>query len=287
MDDNENRMSVDGKVAVITGGARGVGAATAQLLVDKGARVAIIDLEESPVVFDRGSASMLSLKGDVTDANDMAAAVEKVLDHFGRIDIVIANAGVAARGSTVRASSTQVNDRLWNINVGGVLTTVQACLPSVIANRGHVVLLSSVFAFLNGAGTLPYAMSKAAVEQLGRGLRVELASQGVTVTTVYFSLVDTEMIRRSVDSDPTAQKLLGTLPRSFRKRITPAEAAAAIVGGVEHRKARVFRPRRWAGVSALRGVVGMALDAHQAADVTTQTMLRELDQRDGEGRLTS
>ncbi|RYF58091.1 MAG: SDR family NAD(P)-dependent oxidoreductase, partial [Comamonadaceae bacterium] len=199
MGDNESRTSISGKVAVITGGARGVGAATAQLLADKGAHVVIIDLEESQIAVHGETGSMLSLNGDVTDPNDMAAAVEKVLDHFGRIDIVIANAGVAARGSTVRASSSHVNDRLWDINVGGVLTTVQACLPSVIANRGHVVLLSSVFAFLNGAGTLPYAMSKAAVEQLGRGLRVELASHDVTVTTAYFSLVDTEMIRRSVD----------------------------------------------------------------------------------------
>ncbi|WP_213015027.1 MULTISPECIES: SDR family NAD(P)-dependent oxidoreductase [unclassified Rhodococcus (in: high G+C Gram-positive bacteria)] len=212
--------------------------------------------------------------------------MEKVLDHFGRIDVVIANAGVAARGSTVRASSNHVNDRLWDINVGGVLTTVQACLPSVITNRGHVVLLSSVFAFLNGAGTLPNAMSKAAVEQLGRGLRVEFASHDVTVTTVY-SLVGTEMIRQSVDGDPTAQKLLGTFPHPFRKRITPAEAATAIVGGIERRRARVFRPRRWAGVSGLRGVVGMVLDAHQASDCTTQTMLRELGRRDGEGRLSS
>ncbi|WP_406281153.1 SDR family NAD(P)-dependent oxidoreductase [Nocardia sp. NBC_00881] len=286
MSSNEIRTSFIGKVAVITGGARGVGAATAQRLVDMGARVAIIDVDESPAG-PRNGANIMALRGDVTDADDMAAAVEKVMEHFGRIDTVIANAGVAARGTTVRASSPQVNERLFDINVNGVLNTVQACLPAVIASRGHIVLLSSVFAFLNGAGTLPYAMSKAAVEQLGRGLRVELASHDVTVTTVYFALVDTDMIRLSVDTDPTAQQLLGTLPALLRKRITPAEAADAIVTGIRRRNTRVFRPRRWAAVSALRGVLSIAFDSRQSNDPTTQTILQELDVRDGRGRLTT
>src|SRR6185436_11527854 len=85
-------------------------------------------------------------------------------------------------------------------------------LPQVIAQQGQVVLISSVFAFLNGMGTIPYAMSKAAVEQLGRGLRVELAGHGVSVLTAYFSLVQTDMIARGVDEAPVVLDLLGTQP---------------------------------------------------------------------------
>ena len=88
------------------------------------------------------------------------------------------------------------------------------------------MLISSVFAFINGMGTIPYAMSKAAVEQLGRGLRIELADHEVSVLTAYFSLVDTEMIKHGVDEDDVVLELLSTLPKPMLKRVTPAHAAA-------------------------------------------------------------
>jgi NAD(P)-dependent dehydrogenase (short-subunit alcohol dehydrogenase family) len=180
-----------------------------------------------------------------------------------------------------------VVDRLFDVNVGGVLNTVRATLPGLIENRGRLVLISSVFAFVNGAGTIPYAMSKAAVEQLGRGLRVELAAHGISVTTAYFAMINTDMIRQSIDEDPTAQALLDTQPRFLRKRISPEQAAEAVVAGLCRRDARVFRPRRWTVISRLRGIVAPALDSRLTRDGTVQRLLERLDEREGEDFLTT
>jgi NAD(P)-dependent dehydrogenase (short-subunit alcohol dehydrogenase family) len=278
--------SIAGQVALVTGGGRGLGAATARSLTAAGARVFVIDLHRpaaGEAIDERGT----YLVGDVTDLGDMTRAVETVVRDAGRLDIVIANAGVVARGVTLRASSAPVVDRLFDVNVGGVLNTVRAALPSLIENRGRLVLISSVFAFVNGAGTIPYAMSKAAVEQLGRGLRVELAAHGVSVTTAYFAMINTDMIRQSVDEDPAAQALLDTQPRFLRKRISPEQAAEAIVEGLYRRDARVFRPRRWTVVSRVRGLVAPALDSGLTRDRTVQSILGRLDARAGEDFLTT
>ncbi|MFJ9019321.1 SDR family NAD(P)-dependent oxidoreductase [Streptomyces sp. NPDC102259] len=278
--------SIAGKVALVTGGGRGLGAAAARSLIAAGARVFVVDLHR-PAAGEAIDDRITYLVGDVTDLGDMTRAVETAVRDAGRLDIVIANAGVVARGVTLRASSPAVVDRLFDVNVGGVLNTVRAALPGLIENRGRLVLVSSVFAFVNGAGTIPYAMSKAAVEQLGRGLRVELAAHGVSVTTAYFAMINTDMIRQSIDEDPAAQALLDTQPRFLRKRISPEQAAHAIVEGLCRRDVRVFRPRRWTVVSRVRGIVAPALDSGLARDRTVQSILGRLDGREGEDFLTT
>jgi NAD(P)-dependent dehydrogenase (short-subunit alcohol dehydrogenase family) len=122
-------------------------------------------------------------------------------------------------------------------------------------------------------------MSKAAIEQLGRGLRVELADHGVSVLTAYFSLVQTDMIARGVDEDPVVMELLGTLPKAMLKRITPAQAAAGIVDGLETRAARVIRPNLWRPVSSLRGLIGPTLDGRFTQDRRILDVLARLDAR--------
>ena len=278
--------SIAGKVALVTGGARGLGAATARSLTAAGARVYVLDRHQ-PDPSERFDERVTFLAGDVTDLDSLTQAIEIIGREAGRLDIVIANAGVVARGATLRVSAPETVDRLFDVNVAGALNTVRAALPALIESRGRLVLISSVFAFVNGAGTVPYAMSKAAVEQLGRGLRVELAGHGISVTTAYFAMINTDMIRQSVDEDPAAQALLDTQPRFLRKRISPDEAAAAIVDGLRRRKPRVFRPRRWAGVSRLRGLLAPSLDSQLARNDTVQDILGRLDSREGEDRLTS
>lgn len=278
--------SIAGKVALVTGGARGLGAATARALTAAGARVFVLD-QHHPDPAEHFDDRVTFLVGDVTDLDSLTKAVETISREAGRLDIVIANAGVVARGATLRVSSPATVDRLFEVNVAGALNTVRATLPALIESRGRLVLISSVFAFVNGAGTIPYAMSKAAVEQLGRGLRVELARHGISVTTAYFAMINTDMIRQSVDEDPAAQALLDTQPRFLRKRISPEEAAAAIVDGLRRRRPRVFRPRRWAGVSRLRGLLAPSLDSQLAGDTTVQDILGRLDEREGEDLLTS
>lgn len=278
--------SIAGKVALVTGGGRGLGAATARSLTAAGARVFVVDLHR-PAAGEAIDERVTYLVGDVTDLGDMTRAVETVVRDAGRLDIVIANAGVLGRGATLRASSTSLVDRLFDVNIGGALNTVRAALAALIENRGRLVLISSVFAFVNGAGAIPYAMSKAAVEQLGRGLRVELAAHGVSVTTAYFAVINTDMTRQGLDEDPVAQALLDTQPRFLRKRISPEEAATAIVEGLRRRDVQVFRPRRWTVVSKVRGIIAPGMDSGLAGDRTVQSILGRLDAREGEDFLTT
>lgn len=269
------------KVVLITGGNGGIGAATAHALLARGARVAIADIDpatpERAVALDPTRA--FGCVADVRDRASLESAVERTVDRFGRIDVVIANAGLLAKAATLRNTPAADLEATLAVNVTGVANTVAAALPQVIAQQGQVVLISSVFAFLNGMGTIPYAMSKAAVEQLGRGLRIELADHGVSVLTAYFSLVQTDMIARGVDEDPVVLELLGTLPGVMLKRITPAQAADGIVGGLEARAARVIRPNLWAPVSALRGVLGPLLDSRFTRDRRVLDVLARLDAR--------
>jgi NAD(P)-dependent dehydrogenase (short-subunit alcohol dehydrogenase family) len=270
-----------GKVVLITGGNGGIGAATARTLLARGAQVSVADIDPATptLVRELDARNAMGYVADVRDRASLDAAVAATVDRFGRIDVVIANAGLLAKAATLRTTPIADLEATLAVNVTGVANTIAAALPQVIAAQGQVVLISSVFAFLNGMGTIPYAMSKAAVEQLGRGLRVELADHGVSVLTAYFSLVQTDMIARGVDEDPVVTQLLGTLPKVMLKRIKPTQAAAAIVDGLEVRAARVVRPALWRPVSALRGVLGPALDARFAQDRRILDVLARLDAR--------
>ncbi len=271
-----------GKVVLITGGSRGLGNATATALLSRGARVAIVDIDPAtPDIAARMSATAaIGVVADVRDRDALDRAVAHAVERFGRVDIAIANAGILSRGATLRSMPATTIDNLFAVNITGVVNTVNAAMDQIIANQGQIVLISSVFAFLNGMGTIPYAMSKSAVEQLGRGLRVELAAHGATTTTAYFSLIETDMIKHGVDEDPTVVELLSTtLPRPLLKRIQPEAAAAAIADGLARRSPRVMAPARWKPLSTLRGVINPALDARLAKDRRTQAILAELDAR--------
>jgi NAD(P)-dependent dehydrogenase (short-subunit alcohol dehydrogenase family) len=269
------------KVVFITGGNGGIGAATARTLLDRGARVAVADID--PTTPNRArelhTTNAFGCVADVCDRASLEAAGTQTVDRFGGLDVVIANAGLLAKAATLRNTPTADVEATLAVNVTGVANSVAAALPQVIAHQGQVVLISSVFAFLNGMGTIPYAMSKAAVEQLGRGLCVELSDHGVSVLTAYFSLVRTDMIARGVDEDPIVMELLGTLPNAMLKRITPAQAAAGIVDGLETRAARVIRPNLWRPISSLRGLLGPTLDTRFTRDRRILDVLARLDAR--------
>jgi len=269
------------KVVLITGGTGGLGSATARELLSRGARVAILDIDPAtPQIAERLSpSSAVGVVADVRDREALDDAVARVVEQFGRVDVAIANAGVLSRGSTLRSMPAASIDNLFAVNIAGVVNTVTATIDQIIANQGQIVLISSVFAFLNGMGAIPYAMSKAAVEALGRGLHVELAAHGASTTTAYFSLIETDMIKRGVDDDPTVVELLSALPRPLLVRLQPEVAAAAIADGLVRRAPRVMQPARWKPLSALRGVLNPALDARSAKDPRTLAALAKLDAR--------
>lgn len=175
----------------------------------------------------------------------MYAAVARTLEEFGRLDVAIANAGILGQAATFRTTSPDDAGRVMAVNVSGVVNAVSAATESVIANRGLIVVVTSVFALMNGAGAIPYAMSKAAVSQLGRGLAVELAPHGASAMTAYLALIETDLIRQGIDVDPYALAVLETSPSFLLKRTSPQVAAAAIADGLDIRAQRVLLPRRW------------------------------------------
>ncbi len=279
-----------GKVALVTGGARGIGHATARALIARGASVVIVDLheqaaEEAAARLDDTKA--LGLAGDVSDRGAMQRAVAATVERFGGLDVVVANAGIVSRVATFRASQPETFERVLDVNLMGVYRTVDAALPEIIRRRGHVVVISSVYAFVNGAGEAPYAMSKAAVEQFGRALRVELVQHGASASVAYFGFIDTEMVHHGLDRDPLANKMMGSFPGPLRKRLQPAAAGEAIARGIENRRPRIIEPKRWMLMAALRGVLGPLGDARLERDETMQAHMREMDARAGEEQTTS
>jgi NAD(P)-dependent dehydrogenase (short-subunit alcohol dehydrogenase family) len=276
------RYSLSDRVVLVTGAGRGLGAATAVALTRRGARVVLADVDLSAVqqvaeTLPNGRG--LALECNVTQPDSLQEAVRRTREEFGRIDVAIANAGVLGRGGTFRTLTPEQVDAVMSVNVAGVVNTVAATMDSVISSRGQIVLVSSVFAYINGAGAIPYAMSKAAVEQLGRGLRVELASHGASAMTAYFSLIETDMIRQGVDADPHVSALLSAMPKFILKRIKPQTAAAAIADGLERRQSSITVPGRWRPVAALRGVAGPIVDAKLARDAAVQRALTKLENR--------
>jgi NAD(P)-dependent dehydrogenase (short-subunit alcohol dehydrogenase family) len=230
----------------------------------------------------------LGLAADVTDRGAMQRVVATVTERFGGVDVVIANAGIASRGATVRAMNGEAFDRVLAVNLGGVYNTVITAVPQIAERRGHIVVTSSVYAFVNGLGAAPYAMAKAGVEQLGRALRVELVPHGAGASVAYFGFIDTEMVHLAIDADPIAEKLQSVLPKVLRKRLSPAQAGEAVARGIEKRAPRIIAPKRWAAFSAMRGIVNPLLDDYMVKDADTQAIVRELDTRgDQEQPLTA
>ena len=279
-----------GKVALVTGAARGIGFATAQGLIARGASVVVVDLEQDAC--DAAAARLhdtkaIGLAADVTDRGALQRVVATAVERFGGLDVVVANAGIGSTAATFRATSSESFDRVLDVNLHGVVRTVQAALPEIVARKGHVVVVASVYAFFNGMGASAYAMSKAGVEQFGRALRVELAQHGASASVAYFGFIDTEMVHRAIDADPLVGKLFEILPRPLAKRLPPSEAGEAIVRGIERRSPRIIRPRRWSALSVLRGIVNPISDRQMVRDARAQAVMREFDERAGQDQSTT
>jgi NAD(P)-dependent dehydrogenase (short-subunit alcohol dehydrogenase family) len=274
-------FDLNGKVALVTGAARGIGFETARQIQMRGASVAVLDLDpgQAADAAERIGARAIGIGADVTDQGAMMAAVAQVVDEFGGLDCVVANAGIAQKQiGTVYGMSGEEWERVLEVDLLGVFRTVRAALPQIVERRGHVLVVSSAYAFVNGFGNSPYAVAKPGVESLGRSLRVELAPHGASASVAYFGWVDTPMVQDAF-AHPDAQRLNEGLPSFLMKRIKPDEAAAAVVRGIEERAPRIFAPKWWRYVSALRGLINPLIDKRQERDAKTQRLLAEIDAR--------
>ncbi len=258
---------VSAKVALVTGAARGIGYETARRLRDRGATVALVDLD--PAATEAAAQTLgeraIGLVADVTDAAAMRTTVDAVVERFGGLDIVVANAGIAPPPRPMTVVDSDAFERTIEVDLLGVWRTVQPALAQIVERRGHVVVVASVYAFVNGTMAAPYAMSKAGVEQLGRALRAELSIHGASASVAYFGFIDTEMVREAF-SDPVGDSFQEIFPEFMTRRLHPAVAGTAIVDGIERRAPRIIRPRWWRVASVLRGILNPLLDARMVAD---------------------
>jgi len=278
-------FNLSGRVAVITGGARGIGLACGRALVRRGASVALIDLdgrEVAEAAARLGTGSAIGLQADVTDAAAISRAIAAAGERFGGVDVVVANAGIAPRPAPVRRMAAEEWERVVEVDLLGVYRTVRAGLEPVIARRGQLVLISSVYAFANGSLASPYAVSKAGVEALGRALRIELAPHGVGVSVAYFGWVDTRMVQRAFEQR-AGQGEEELLPGFLLRRITPEAAGEALARGIERRAPRVVAPGWWAGVSALRGLLNPLLDGAGTRSARVRGAMRRAEEAAGGG----
>ena len=238
------RRNLSGRKLVITGAARGIGETVARLAAARGAHVALIGLEPDrlrALADDLGPTASWR-EADVRDGIALRSAIDDCAKAMGGIDIVVANAGVAAYG-TVRQADEASFERVLDINLNGVFRTLKYATPHLERSRGHAMVVASAISFTPVAGLASYAASKAGVEMLALAYRQEVAHLGITVGLVHPSWIDTDLVRGAEADLPSFQELRGRLPYPGNVTTSVDRAAAAIVRGLVRRRSRVYVPR--------------------------------------------
>jgi NAD(P)-dependent dehydrogenase (short-subunit alcohol dehydrogenase family) len=280
--------SLNGQVVLVTGAARGIGAAAARQLAARGAKLALVGLEPdelAKVAADCGPDAAW-FEADVTDTAAIEGAIEGAVKVFGGIDVVIANAGIAT-GGTVRAADPAAWERVVEVNLLGSWRTVRAALPHVIQRRGYVLQIASVAAIAHAPMMSAYCTSKAGVEAFADCLRTEVARLGVGVGVAYFSWIDTDMVR-GADERAGLDGMRARLSGPAGKTASVDEAADAIVKGIERHSRWVTVPS-WVRVALmLRGPLGPLLDraARRQVAEAEERMAAEIE-RSGAAAATS
>jgi NAD(P)-dependent dehydrogenase (short-subunit alcohol dehydrogenase family) len=269
---------LNGKTALVTGAARGIGFETARQIHMRGASVAVVDIDatEAREAAERIGPRAIGIATDVTDHSAVMQSVAETVERFGGLDVVVANAGIAQKKmATVRGIGVEEWERVFEVDILGVWRTVRAALPQIVERRGHIVVTSSVYAFVNGVLNSPYAVAKSGVESLGRSLRAELMPLGASASVAYFGWVDTKLVQDTFEAN--GDRMQRNLPEFLSRRIQPDEAGAAVVRGIEERAPRIFAPKWWRYVSAMRGVINPLLDRRFESDAAMTKTIREIE----------
>jgi len=226
--------TLKGKVALVTGGSRGLGAATAEALADQGADVAITyvaSAEKAQAVVERLKAKgvrAIAIQSDQADTAEAKPMVEKVIAHFGKLDILVNNAAVVAKGQNVDDPdlNTAALDRQWQINVMGTVAITRAA-AQVLSEGGRIIFIGS----LNGShafipGVADYAGTKAAINGYARGVARDLGPRNITVNVVQPGVMPTDMMVEALGSTTAPDALLDMHPI---RRIATLEEVSAFV----------------------------------------------------------
>jgi len=248
-----SRVSLEGQVVVVTGGARGVGELLARKLSARGAKVALLGLE--PELLKEVSGRLHTESDwwhvDVTDHEAMARVAREVKERFGKVDIVVANAGVASGGPFVDSDPVAWR-RVIEVNLIGGAVTARAFLPVLMESRGYFLQIASLAAMTPAPMMTAYCASKSGVEAFAHSLRAEVAYKGVKVGVGYLSWTDTDMVR-GADQDDVMRELRARLPWPSNRTYPLGPAVDRIVAGIERRSAHVYAQWWLRGMQSSRG----------------------------------
>ena len=229
---SEERSETSSPMRVlVTGGASGIGLATAELFSERGERVAILDRESAGDVADRIPESAIYVRADVTDDAAVVDAVGTAIAQLGGLDVLVNNVGIGAQG-TVEANDDDEWLRVFDVNVVGLVRVTRAALPALrLSDRAAIVNTSSIAATAGIPQRALYSASKGAVAALTRAMAADLIRDGIRVNAVNPGTADTPWVGRLLEAtdDPVAER--GALERRqpHGRLVTAAEIAHAIV----------------------------------------------------------
>ena len=215
----------DGLVAVVTGGAAGIGAAVVDRLLEGGARVAVLDL-----TIEGANPAALGVQADVSDAASVTAAITIVAETLGGIDIVVNNAGIGAQGSVETVDEAEWA-RVFSINVTGMARVASAALPYLRASsNAAIVNTSSIAATAGLPARALYSATKGAVLSLTRAMAADHLREGIRVNAVNPGTADTPWVGRLLDSanDPAAERAALAARQPHGRLVDPIEIAEAV-----------------------------------------------------------
>ena len=224
-------MLLDGKVALVTGGSRGIGRAIAVALAREGAKVAINfagnekAAEETKALVEQAGSEAILLKADVSDKDADAVLIDTVIKTYGKIDILVNNAGITRDSLMLRMKEDDF-DAVIDTNLRSVFYLTKAAAKSMMKKRtGRIINMSSVVGLTGNAGQVNYAAAKAGVLGITKSAAKELASRGITVNAVAPGFIETDMT--DVLSDTVKESLLHEIP--LKRMGEPKDVANAVL----------------------------------------------------------
>jgi NAD(P)-dependent dehydrogenase (short-subunit alcohol dehydrogenase family) len=282
-----SKSTLTDRVVLITGAASGIGAATALELVAQGGIPVLVDCDAEPLaqMAQRCGPQTLYWVADVTQLQAMQEVVDKTISKLGHIDIVFANAGVAAFGP-VTYIDPEAWKRCFEVNVFGVFNTIRAALPAIMQQRGYVLINASSSSFAHPPVMSAYAASKSAVEAMGNSLRIEMAAHGVGVGVVHAGWVRTPLVTEGA-LHPGFVRLRATMPGPMNSETSPEETARVIVQGMLQRRRRIWVPAWLKILFALRALLHMPFAERELLRAAPEIEKIYLEGLESEGALAS